>query len=353
MLHDVVPVAVRHVRDVSLDGVTLAIQRNLEEIDAGKLLATARRVFVKVNCVSAFLTPGACTSPWVLEGALAALRDLLPAAELIVGDSDSSARKHVDRGYTLWGYREICTRFDVPLVNLSQEGWTKTTLETPKGPVETELSSLALGCDAIVSIPVMKTHTWSQGSCCMKNLYGFLGPDRHNLHLSLSEVIVGLANHFPVSLNIVDGTVGLEAGGPVMGHPREVGLILAGGNPILTDKAVFEIMGLTVEHVEMGLAQAGLPAPPLVGDPVAGVPAFAPPKQNLNSKAHYFLRHLPGSSLLFETVFFHLLRVASTVYQFYWFHRHGSSSRLKFFKTSAWAKQFINRGSIYFGRYGA
>lgn len=336
-------VAIYRVSTPTRQAVRDTVLKAIDAVDGFSGLPESGRILVKVNCVSAFLTPGANTSPWMLDAVLHALRSRRPQLRFIVADSDSSARTHVEAGFRLWGYDRICEEHGVELVNLARHGWTAVDLGVPSVP-RAEVSTLALGCDAVVAVPVLKTHTWSGGSCAMKSLYGLFGPNRHNYHLWLDEVIVALQKIYPVALCVVDGLVGMEAGGPVMGRPRELGVVAAGREAAAVDAAVFDLVGMRVGHVELAARRSVLQQ---VGDDPGTIQPFVPAKQNLNSRMHYFLRHLPGGRLLFETFLFHPLRWASTAYQIFWYYWHGRRSRRLFYKQSPWAAMFGPPGDIY------
>ncbi len=178
------------------EDVARAIEKAVDGLCLDASLWKSGKVLIKVNCVSAFTTPGTNTSPWVLDGVLKVLRSRMPDAQLDVADSDSSARVHVKKGFELWGYEEICPLHGARLLNLSDYGWVTKDLGVKAFP-EIQVSSILDEYDLIISVPVMKTHTWSAGSCTMKNLYGFLGPQKHCYHTHLDEVICALQKNFP------------------------------------------------------------------------------------------------------------------------------------------------------------
>jgi uncharacterized protein (DUF362 family) len=336
------------VAEAKIEAVVSAVEEAISRVDGFAALPVDGLILLKVNCVSAFLIPGACTSPWLLDAVLALLRGRLPAAQLTVVDSDSSARRHLDCGCRLWGYDAICRRHGVELVNMARTGWTEVELPSAVLP-RAQVSCKLLEAAAVVSLPVMKTHTWSGASISMKNMYGFYSPNRHNYHLFLDEAILAMQKRFPPALTVVDGTVGLEAGGPVMGHPRVAGRVVAGRNAVCTDAAVARFMGVAVPHVDAAMERLGAPAWSSVGDAAPCDPPFAAARQNLNSRMHYRLRHLPVHRVLFQTKFFHVLRWVSTLYQIYWYRTRGRRSRQAFFRSSPWVAQFPYTGHIYGG----
>ena len=339
-------VAVVGVVNPSEEGVSASVESAVEGAGWRPSL-DGKRILVKVNGVSAFITPGANTSPWVLNGVLALLRKRYPRAELVVADSDSSARRQFTRAATLWGYGDAAARHGARLLNLCDHGYREVEVSI-RGYPKARVSRMALECDALVNLPVIKTHTWAGASCGMKNLYGFYDNARHNYHLDLDTAIVEMVRLCPPSLTVIDGTIGLESGGPVMGHPREVGVVIASANVVAADAVAFDLMGLGrdgVSHCRLAMRLSPeIKIPPADAKPVP----FAPARQNLSSSAHWKIRHTPGLKMFLEyPPTFRLLSIASTLYQIYWYRRHGRESRRRFFAESGYAKQFEGEGSIY------
>ena len=83
--------------------------------------------------------------------------------------------------------------------------------------------------DWIVSVAKMKTHHWAGATLSMKNLFGvmpgiYYGWPKNVLHQagienSILDINATLKPHFA----IVDGIVGMEGDGPIMGDPKKVG----------------------------------------------------------------------------------------------------------------------------------
>ena len=83
----------------------------------------------------------------------------------------------------------------------------------------------------------MKTHHWAGVTLAMKNLFGvmpgvYYGWPKNVLHYagipgSILDINAAVRPH----LAIVDGIVGMEGDGPIMGTPRHAGLLVMGTNP--------------------------------------------------------------------------------------------------------------------------
>jgi uncharacterized protein (DUF362 family) len=109
--------------------------------------------------------------------------------------------------------------------------------------------------DLVVSMPKLKTHHWVGFTCSMKNLYGTLPGLRYGWpknvlhHAGIPQTVYDINATLPKTLAIVDGIVGMEGDGPIMGSPKTLGLVLIGANLTAVDATVARIMGLAPERV--------------------------------------------------------------------------------------------------------
>ena len=104
--------------------------------------------------------------------------------------------------------------------------------------------------DWIVSVAKMKTHHWAGATLSMKNLFGvmpgiYYGWPKNVLHAagipnSILDINATLKPHFA----IVDGIVGMEGDGPIMGDPKKVGVLVMGRNLAAVDATCCRIMGI-------------------------------------------------------------------------------------------------------------
>ena len=115
-----------------------------------------------------------------------------------------------------------------------------------------ELAAAYLDADVVINLPKLKTHEMMTLTCGVKNLYGaVVGPAKAGLHLTAGhskELFAGLlleiAQARPVALTIVDGIVAMEGNGPNSGTPRQLGLLLAGKNPVAVDTVAARLAGI-------------------------------------------------------------------------------------------------------------
>jgi uncharacterized protein (DUF362 family) len=122
--------------------------------------------------------------------------------------------------------------------------------------------------DVVISMPKMKTHHWMGVTLSMKNLFGVLpgiiyGWPKAFLHSrGIENSIVDLALSLPVHYAIVDGVIGMEGDGPIMGAPKPVGAIVMGRSLLAVDCTCARIMGFDPHKIPY-LAMAGAHFPGL------------------------------------------------------------------------------------------
>jgi uncharacterized protein (DUF362 family) len=111
------------------------------------------------------------------------------------------------------------------------------------------VSEPVANADVVISMPKMKTHHWVGVTLSMKNLFGtlpgiFYGWPKNPLHLKgIENSIVDLNLTLPVHYAIVDGVIGMEGDGPIMGTAKPVGAVMMGKNLLAVDCASARIMG--------------------------------------------------------------------------------------------------------------
>jgi uncharacterized protein (DUF362 family) len=99
-------------------------------------------------------------------------------------------------------------------------------------------------------MPKMKTHHWAGVTLSMKNMFGvmpgsYYGWPKNVLHWAgIHTAILDINQSLMPNLAIVDGIVGMEGDGPIMGEPHPVGALIMGRNFPAVDATCTRIMGL-------------------------------------------------------------------------------------------------------------
>jgi uncharacterized protein (DUF362 family) len=114
--------------------------------------------------------------------------------------------------------------------------------------------------DIVISMPKLKTHHWVGVTLSMKNLFGtlpgiFYGWPKNLLHMrGIENSILDLALTVPVHYAIVDGVIGMEGDGPIMGTAKAVGAVLLGKNLLAVDSTAARMMGFDPKKIPYLLA---------------------------------------------------------------------------------------------------
>jgi uncharacterized protein (DUF362 family) len=104
--------------------------------------------------------------------------------------------------------------------------------------------------DLVVSMAKMKTHHWAGVTLSMKNLFGVMpgvvyGWPKNVLHFAgIESSILDINATVRPALAIVDGIVGMDGDGPIMGDPIAAGVLVVGRNPTAVDATCCRIMGV-------------------------------------------------------------------------------------------------------------
>ena len=245
-------VAFCKVKDVSKYGVIRTVEEavNIAECDA---LKSAKKIFVKVNLLSQEVVPGQCTSPWVFEGVLNYLRKHNIGKEISYGDCNVAAASQVEVAVVNWGLKGIGDRFEASFVNLSKTEQKECFM----GPVlgKMRVPAFLLDVDAIITVPVIKTHCITPFTGALKNQWGLLPRARFQYHDVVHEAIAEI-NHFfnRIILGVADLTIGMEGPGPRVGIPKICDLVLASTDLVALDALASLYMG--IDPLKVGFINA-------------------------------------------------------------------------------------------------
>ncbi|MEA3222523.1 MAG: DUF362 domain-containing protein [Thermodesulfobacteriota bacterium] len=106
---------------------------------------------------------------------------------------------------------------------------------------------VVLDADYFINIPAMKTHTMTMVTLSIKNLQGLLDEKgRYFSHRDdLDQHMVDINKIRKPDLVILDGLIGMEGmGAGEGGNPVEMGVIMAGDNPVAVDAIASMCMGI-------------------------------------------------------------------------------------------------------------
>ena len=121
--------------------------------------------------------------------------------------------------------------------------------------------------DWVVSLPKLKTHHWAGVTLSMKNLFGVMpglvyGWPKNVLHYQgIHASILDIAATLRPGIAIIDGIVGMEGDGPIMGTPRQAGVLVLGRNLPAVDATGARLMGFDPLRIPYLSAASGFLGP--------------------------------------------------------------------------------------------
>ena len=196
-------------------------------------LQKAKKVFVKPNIVSYEPYP-TTTHPEVLEAVL----KRLSGCEVVVGDAPAIDAGRSSRILQKSPLNEVCERYSVKLVNLYSE--KMKTIQSSRG-YKVKVSVLPLGCDFVISLPVLKIHGMVGLSGALKNQFGYLSrQDRLLMHCKVKSIDKGIAEAnvaVPTNLFIIDAVETMIKAQECRhgGCPAKLNTMIAGTDPVSLD----------------------------------------------------------------------------------------------------------------------
>ena len=231
-----------------------ALTKSLELIGGlNSIIKPGNKVFVKINHLSPPSPPerGIVTHPVFVEAVIVLLKK--SGAEITVGDDIEDEGD--EDGFIISGYREMCDRQGVKLVNLRETGF----VEKPcNGKILKNLyiAKEVIEADVIINLPKLKTHSLTTFTGGIKNLFGVIpvGLRRryHADYLRLedfSQMFVDIYTMVKPQVTIMDSVIAMEGEGPGSGKLRKLGLILASKDVVALDAVAGGIIGLKPEDV--------------------------------------------------------------------------------------------------------
>jgi len=215
-----------------------------------------KRVVIKPNIADFSAERPIHTDARLVEALILHLKTL-KAREIILAEGPPHNRD------TEWlfrksGFEALARRQGVVLIDLNYDDISPVKCVNPRATLlkELYLPKTVLSADVIISIPKMKTHRLAGITLSMKNMFGILpgikyGWPKNTLHyngipLSICEINGTLKTHY----SIVDGVVGMEGYGPLLGTARKAGVLVMGDNALAVDATAARVMGIDPGRVD-------------------------------------------------------------------------------------------------------
>ena len=217
--------------------------------------ARGKRVLLKPNLVE--FDPGGVinTHPAVIEAAADAFRSL-DAREVVIAEGPGHRR---DNEYLLGasGLYDVLWEHRLRYVDLNTDNVRLTLLKSAFTRFrELYLPETLYQADLLVSMPKMKTHHWAGVTLSLKNMFGVVpgsvyGWPKNALHWAgIDGSILDINSSLPLPrFAIIDGIVGMEGDGPIMGTPKAAGVLVMGRSLPAVDATCCRVMGINPHRI--------------------------------------------------------------------------------------------------------
>lgn len=240
-----------------LAAVAAAVRRAVELAGGlGERIRPGMLVLLKPNMLAppASAEAGACTGALVCRAVADLVRE--QGARPVIAES-AARGADTEAAYRIMGYDRLRDE-GYEVVDLKRDRVVTVPLSAGRILDAIHTFELATRADAVISIPVMKTHDQGQATLSLKNLKGLVtDEDKRRIHqLGMFEGAVDLVAHFAPVFTVVDGLIGQEGLGPLCGLPVTLGLVLAGSDLVAVDATAGRVMGFEPEEVPITRAAA-------------------------------------------------------------------------------------------------
>jgi len=215
-----------------------------------------KTILLKPNLVETRAdAPHINTHPSVIRAAAEAFRSL-GASNVLLAEGSGHCRDTL-RLLEETGMADVLVEDRIPFVDLNYDD----VYTVPNAGGHSRLKTLTLPLtlrkvDWVVSMAKLKTHHWAGVTLSMKNLFGlmpgsFYGWPKNILHhAGIENCILDINATVRPHFAIVDGIVGMEGDGPIMGAPKAAGVIVMGRNFPAVDATCSRVMGIDPGRVD-------------------------------------------------------------------------------------------------------
>ena len=239
-----------------------SICRALDLINAPATLPQQGLIIIKPNLTNS--SPPPVTTSVDAAEAVYIYCKACTKAEIIIADGCGSGK--TPQVFKTLGYTGLADRYGLKLIDLNDAETITLKNDNALQLKEFHMPKIAQ-CAFIISLPVLKDHSFTKTTIAMKNMFG-IAPGRFyagswnksKLHSpSTDKSVVDVCLYKKPDLSVVDASVALE-GMHLSGRHKKIGLVLAGLDPVAVDSLGSTLLGhdpqkmpyLTLSHGLLG-----------------------------------------------------------------------------------------------------
>lgn len=222
----------------------------MDALNARAVLAKQRQILIKPNLVND--SPPPVTTPVECCEAIITYVRRFSNARIVIAEGCGAAEYDTDHVFNRLGYADMSKRLDVPLVDLNHATLVKISRNDCRVFPSMQLPKIAFD-SFIISVPVLKAHSFSVITGTLKNMLGFAPPAYYQegghwkksaFHRHMHDSIIELNRYVTPALTVLDGRIGLaeyHLGGTECDPPIQV--LLGGQDPVAVDRQAATLLG--------------------------------------------------------------------------------------------------------------
>lgn len=245
-------VSIVKTEDHSYEAIKRAVDQVIEQIGGLEdIIKPGYKVIIKPNlvaCPTDRLSGG--VTRW--EVCLAIYEAVKAVGGVPVIAESSAAGADTELTIAKCGYQELRDK-GIPVIDLKNKENARCTMPIEDGVVFSKINTweMVRDADAIITVPVMKTHDQTEITLGLKNLKGLLvDTQKKDFHKQgLIEGVVDWCKELKPALEIIDGTFGQQGLGPIFGETKEMNLIIGSKDLVACEAVTGKIMGYEPEEV--------------------------------------------------------------------------------------------------------
>src|SRR4051794_6080411 len=244
-------VAIAHTREKhrSLDRVYGLVREAIDHLGGMQaFVKPGQTVLLKPNQTVYYSAEEGCTTDPLVVGALIRLAREAGAARIQVAESSGGSFSSIEC-MRITGMAAMAEREGAEVIDLGSDDIPNPIVEIPLGKTmhRAPLPAPLIDADVIISVPKAKTHHIEPISGAMKLWVGAVNQKWREFNHGDRDMIARFVDLMTVSrpdLCVVDALICGEGDGPIANQPRWCGAILASTDPVATDVAIAQLMGL-------------------------------------------------------------------------------------------------------------
>ncbi|MBW1641674.1 MAG: DUF362 domain-containing protein [Deltaproteobacteria bacterium] len=234
-----------------------SVKKAVDSIKADDVFVRQSSILIKPNLVNA--SPHPVTTPAVCCEAIIRYVRSCSNAEIVIAEGCGDSSLETGEIFKRLGYTNIAEQYDISLIDLNTSPLKKLENSECLCFPEIYLPEIAFS-HFIVSVPVLKAHSFSTITGTMKNMIGFAPPKYYSgsfgtwnksvFHDNMHQAIIDLNRYRHPDVTLMDATIGLadfHLGGKQCDPP--VNQLVAGFDPVEVDREAAGLLSLDWKRI--------------------------------------------------------------------------------------------------------